>query len=138
VLGSLLGGLGYATWIIVPSYAGFALGFILWGASSALISGTFEAHVYDELAARGSTGRYAALIGKAKAAALVLNLAATALAAPLYQSGGYVLVGVVSVLSCLRKQVSRCPCQRRAGSPRPTKRRRWSQVPSAVRSDGMR
>jgi MFS family permease len=100
-LGSLLSALGYASWILVPSYAGFALGFILWGASSALISGTFEALVYDELAARGRTDRYAGLIGRAKAAALVLNLAATALAAPLYKLGGYPLVGAVSVVSCL-------------------------------------
>jgi hypothetical protein len=100
-LGSLLSALGYASWILVPSYAGFALGFILWGASSALISGTFEALVYDELAARGRTDRYAGLISRAKAAALVLNLAATALAAPLYKLGGYQLAGAVSVLSCL-------------------------------------
>jgi MFS family permease len=100
-LGSLLSALGYAGWILVPTYAGFALGFILWGASSALISGTFEALVYDELAARGCTDRYAGLIGRAKAAALVLNLAATALATPLFKLGGYSLVGLVSVLSCL-------------------------------------
>ncbi len=85
---------------MLPSYAGFALGFVLWGISSALISGTFEALVYDELAARGRTGRYAGLIGRAKAAALVMNLAATALAAPLYHLGGYRLAGIVSVLSC--------------------------------------
>jgi len=100
MLGSALSGLGYASWILLPSYAGFALGFVLWGISSALISGTFEALVYDELAARGHTGKYAGLIGRAKAAALVMNLAATALAAPLYHVGGYRLAGIVSVLSC--------------------------------------
>ncbi|GAA3571096.1 MFS transporter [Kribbella ginsengisoli] len=101
VLGSLIRGLGFAGWIVVPSYAGFALGFVLWGISSALISGTFEALVYDELAARGAAGRYAGLIGRAKSAALVLNLAATALAAPLFKLGGYPLLGIVSVVSCL-------------------------------------
>ncbi|MEU0090278.1 MFS transporter [Kribbella sp. NPDC006257] len=100
MFGSALSGLGYASWILLPSYAGFALGFVLWGISSALISGTFEAFVYDELAARGRTERYAGLIGWARAAALVMNLAATALAAPLYQLGGYRLAGIVSVLSC--------------------------------------
>lgn len=100
VLGALIGGLGYAAWIALPSYAGFAAGFVLWGTSSALISGTFEAFVYDELAARGASDRYAGLIGRAKSFALVLNLAATALAAPLYQLGGYPLVGAVSVCSC--------------------------------------
>jgi hypothetical protein len=101
VLGSLIGGLGFASWIVVPSYAGFAAGFVLWGISSALISGTFEALVYDELAARGASDRYASLIGRSKAFALLLNLAATALAAPLYELGGYPLVGTVSVCACL-------------------------------------
>ncbi|WP_020390947.1 MFS transporter [Kribbella catacumbae] len=101
VLGALIGGLGFASWIVVPSYAGFAFGFVLWGISSALISGTFEAFVYDELAARGAVDRYAGLIGRGKAAALVMNLAATALAAPLYELGGYPLLGAVSVCSCL-------------------------------------
>jgi MFS family permease len=101
VLGTLIRGLGFAGWIVVPSYAGFALGFVLWGISSALISGTFEALVYDELAARGAADRYAGLIGRAKSAALVLNLAATALAAPLFKLGGYPLLGIVSVCSCL-------------------------------------
>ncbi|WP_246485783.1 MFS transporter [Kribbella qitaiheensis] len=68
MLGSALSGLGYASWILLPTYAGFALGFILWGISSALISGTFEALVYDELAARGTAHKYAGLIGRAKAA----------------------------------------------------------------------
>jgi MFS family permease len=105
MLGAFLSGLGYAAWIVLPSFAGFALGFVLWGTSSALISGTFEAFVYDELAARGSTSKYAGLLGKARAAALVMNLAATLLAAPLYQLGGYVLAGVVSVTSCLLQVV---------------------------------
>ncbi|MDX6264285.1 MAG: hypothetical protein QOH84_5973 [Kribbellaceae bacterium] len=105
VLGTLVRGLGFAGWIVVPSYAGFALGFVLWGVSSALISGTFEALVYDELAARGAADRYAGLIGRAKSASLVLNLAATALAAPLFKLGGYPLLGAVSVCSCLVQAV---------------------------------
>ncbi|NIK55638.1 MFS transporter [Kribbella shirazensis] len=105
ILGALLGGLGYAAWITLPSYAGFALGFALWGTSSALISGTFEAFVYDELAARDRTARYATLLGRARSGSFVMNLAATALAAPLFDLGGYTLAGVVSVLSCLAQAV---------------------------------
>ncbi|MGC4937007.1 MFS transporter [Kribbella sp. DT2] len=101
MLGPALTGLGYAAWITVPSYAAFALGFILWGAGSALISGTYEAFVYDELAARGTSGKYASLLGKARSAALVANLTATLLAIPLFALGGYLLVGFLSVLSCL-------------------------------------
>ncbi|WP_202880818.1 MFS transporter [Kribbella amoyensis] len=105
MLGPFLVGVGYAGWIMLPSYAGFALGFVLWGTGSALISGTYEAFVYDELAARGATAKYAGLLGRARSSALVLNLAATLLAAPLYQLGGYQLAGAVSVASCLLQVV---------------------------------
>nr|WP_202894209.1 MFS transporter [Kribbella italica] len=105
MLGPALTGLGYAAWITVPSYAAFALGFILWGAGSALISGTYEAFVYDELAARGATAKYAGLLGKARSASLIANLTATLLAIPLFAAGGYLLVGVLSVISCLAQVV---------------------------------
>ncbi|WP_350281636.1 MFS transporter [Kribbella sp. HUAS MG21] len=105
ILGALVGALGYAAWITLPSFAGFALGFTLWGTSSALISGTFEAFVYDELAARDRTARFATLLGRARSGSFVMNLAATALAAPLFELGGYTLAGVVSVLSCLAQAV---------------------------------
>ncbi|NUR96686.1 MAG: MFS transporter [Kribbellaceae bacterium] len=101
ILGALISGLGYAAWITLPSFAGFALGFVLWGASSALISGTYEAFVYDELAARGRAEHYPTLLGRARSAAFVTNLAATVVAAPLFDLGGYTLAGVVSVLSCV-------------------------------------
>ena len=95
--GPFLHALGFATWIVVPSYTGFAAGFVLWGAGSSLISGTLEALVYDELAAVGATRSYAALMGYAGSAATVGILVATFLAAPLYALGGYALVGWSSV-----------------------------------------
>jgi predicted MFS family arabinose efflux permease len=101
VLGALLSAVGYAAWIVLPTFAGFALGFVLWGISSALISGTYEAFVYDELAARSLAGRYATLLGRARSASFVLNLAATALASPLFALGGYALAAAVSILSSL-------------------------------------
>ena len=36
VLGALISALGYAAWITVPSFAGFALGFVLWGVAGVL------------------------------------------------------------------------------------------------------
>ncbi|WP_427887482.1 MFS transporter [Kribbella sp. GL6] len=101
ILGALISGLGYAVWITLPSFAGFAAGFVLWGASSALISGTYEAFVYDELTARGRAGFYPTLLGRARSAAFVANLVATLIAGPLFELGGHVLAGAVSVLSCL-------------------------------------
>jgi len=92
---------GFATWIVWPTYPGFALGFVLWGLSSALMSGTFEALLYDELASRDATADYAGLYGWANAAAMAANLVATAAAAPLYDWGGYAAVGWVSVAVAL-------------------------------------
>jgi len=88
---------GFATWIVWPTYAGFAVGFVLWGLSGALMSGTFEALLYDLLAALDATDAYAGLVGWANTAALTATLAATAIAAPLHAWGGYAAVGWVSV-----------------------------------------
>jgi MFS family permease len=105
VLGALISALGYAAWITLPSFTGFALGFVLWGTSSALISGTYEAFVYDELAARARTDDYPTVLGRARSASFVTNLAATALATPLFALGGYTLAGIVSVLSGLLQAI---------------------------------
>jgi MFS family permease len=101
ILAALIEGAGFAMWVVAPSYAGFVLGFLLWGTGSALASGTFEAFAYDELAARDATDLYAGLLGQAKAAALVLVLLSSVIATPLYQLGGYELVGWASVAACV-------------------------------------
>lgn len=88
---------GFATWTLFPSYLGFAAGFVLWGLSSAMMSGTFEALLYDELAARSATSRYPGLVGWSHSMAMAGNLVATALCGPLFGWGGYALVGWVSV-----------------------------------------
>jgi len=88
---------GFATWTVRPSYAGFAVGFVLWGVSSALMSGTFEAFLYDELVVRGEESAYAQLLGWAHAASMVATMIGIALGGPLYRWGGYPLVGWASV-----------------------------------------
>jgi MFS family permease len=97
VLSALVYGGGFATWMLWQGFAGFALGFVCWGLSSALMSGTFEAMVYDELAERGVPERYPGLVGWAQSTALVANLTASAAAAWLFHVGGYALVGWTSV-----------------------------------------
>src|SRR3954451_5165105 len=87
---------GFAIWMTWQSFVGFALGFVCWGLSSALMSGTFESMVYDELVQRGDAERYAGLIGWAQSTALVANLTASAGAAWLFHVGGYALVGWTS------------------------------------------
>jgi MFS family permease len=84
-------------WTACPGYPGFAVGFALWGLSGALMSGTFEAWLYDELAAHSATPAYPRLVGWAHSTAMVAMLAGTALGTPLYAWGGYPLVGWTSV-----------------------------------------
>ena len=50
---------------------------MLWGLSSAIMSGTFESLIYDELSERGIESEYPRLIGWAHATAMVATLLAT-------------------------------------------------------------
>jgi MFS family permease len=92
---------GFGSWTVWQTFAGFAFGFVCWGLSSALMSGTFESLVYDELVQRGEQQGYPRLIGWAHSTAMAGNLVATASAAYLFHLGGYGLVGWTSVVIAL-------------------------------------
>ncbi|MEV5320822.1 MFS transporter [Streptomyces sp. NPDC052687] len=100
-LGPLLTAAGFALWVLVPSYPAFALGFVLWGAGEALGSGALEALVHDELDRLGAAGRYARVMGRARAAGLLGVMAAMGVAGPVLALGGYPAVGALSVLAVL-------------------------------------
>jgi MFS family permease len=101
VAGSVLQAAGYAAWVLLPTFPGFALGFVLWGLGGALVSGAQEALLYDGLAAAGAARQYAQVNGWVNAAELLAQLPAAVLATALYAGGGYLLVGWVSVGTCL-------------------------------------
>ncbi|MGY0066149.1 MFS transporter [Streptomyces sp. QTS137] len=100
-LGPLLTAAGFALWVLLPSYGAFAAGFVLWGAGGALASGALEALVYDELERLEAAGRYARIMGRARAAGLVAVMAAMGLAGPVLEWGGHTAVGAAGVLACL-------------------------------------
>ena len=100
VLGAALYTGCFALWSVVPTYAAFAGGFVLWGLSGSLVSGTYEAYVYDHLHARAATASYRRVIAAGETSALVLNLVATAVAAPIVAVWGLVGAGWASVLVC--------------------------------------
>ncbi|WP_031486100.1 MFS transporter [Streptomyces bicolor] len=100
-IGPLLTAVGFALWVLVPSYWAFALGFVLWGAGGALGSGALEALVYDELDHLGAADRYARVMGRARAARLLGTMASAGLAGPAFALGGYPVVGAASILACL-------------------------------------
>jgi len=64
----LVRGAGFLTWLLFPSFAGFLIGLMLWGAKSAFTNGVFESLVYDELREAGRAEDYARVIGRAQGA----------------------------------------------------------------------
>lgn len=70
---------------------------MLWGLGGSLHSGTFQALLYDELAARGTTRAYPRILGFATTAGEAGALVGILAAAPLFHLGGYALVGWTSV-----------------------------------------
>jgi MFS family permease len=100
-LGPLLAGAGYALWITFPSYWAFAVGFVLWGAQGALVSGAYEALAYEELERLGQEHRYATVMGRAESVGLLAVAASIGLATPVFAAGGYAAVGAASVLACV-------------------------------------
>ena len=100
VASPLLAGTGFGLWAFFPSYPVFAAGFVLWGAGSALRSGTMQALVYEELERVGAPGAYARLIGRSEAVSLLAVVAASAVASPVLAAGGYRALGAASVAVC--------------------------------------
>lgn len=74
---------GFAVWILWPSFPGYLVGLMLWGVKSAFTNGTFEALVYDELAARDRQWDYARVVGRAQginfASVLLASVGASAM-----------------------------------------------------------
>lgn len=101
VVSALLTAAGLAAWTIGETYAVYAAGFVLSGAGSAVMSGTFEALLYDELVVRDAAARYAGVLGWANALGMALTLGATFAATPLLRLGGFAAVGWVSVAVAL-------------------------------------
>jgi MFS family permease len=92
---------GYVLWTVLPGFAGFAAGFVLWGLGGAAASGALEALVHDDLSAAGAADRYSRVLARIRAAELLAQLPNAAAATVLFTVGGYPLVGWASVGMCL-------------------------------------
>lgn len=101
VAAGLVQAAGYVLWLHWPTFAGFAAGFAVWALGGALVSGAFEALLYDGLAEVGATAQYARLLGWAHAGELLAGVPAAVAATALYAAGGFALVGWASVGICL-------------------------------------
>lgn len=98
ILAQLVRILGYAIWLLFPSFLGFVSGFVLWGVKSAFTSGTYDALVYDELKEMRAEKEYTKYIGKINGIAY-LGLLVSALGASVAIHWGYSFVLVISLLS---------------------------------------
>lgn len=98
ILAPLITASGYALWTFFPSYPAFAAGFLLWGTGSALSSGAREALVYEELTRLGAADEYARITGRARALETTAVTASSLVAAPVMAAGGYLAVGIASVI----------------------------------------
>lgn len=108
VAGGVLQAGGYVLWVALPGFTAFAAGFVLWGLGGALVSGAFEALLYDGLATVGAERVYTAVLGRVTAAGLLAQLPTAAAATVLFRLGGYTLVGWVSVGCCLAAAALAC------------------------------
>ncbi|HYG83933.1 MAG TPA: MFS transporter [Verrucomicrobiae bacterium] len=87
----LLQAAAFLVWLAVPSFGGYAAGFVLWGIGYAFSSGTFQAYLYEELKAQGDK----ILFNKVFARSQSLKLAGMMLAyatAPLLGATNYTLL----------------------------------------------
>lgn len=98
VTAQILRAAGFGVWLVWPDWWGYATGFVLWGISGAFHSGTYQAFVYDELAAVGQSQRYTWWQGRLNALTeLGLMLCAFAGAAAIqwgYDGVGYISIAV--------------------------------------------
>jgi len=101
VLAGVLQAVGYLLWLAFPGFPGFAAGLVVWGIGGALVSGAFEALLHDGLTAVGAGGQFGRVYGWVNAVDLLVQVPTALVATALFASGGFPLVGWVSVGTCL-------------------------------------
>ena len=94
-------GAGFLVWALFPGFWGYLIGFVLWGVKSALVSGTFEALLYDELRDEGRQQDYARAIGHAQTGRFAGLMAAALIASAVAGIGNYALTLISSASSLL-------------------------------------
>lgn len=99
IIALLVHALGFILWF-GGSFVFYASGFILWGFKNALVSGTQEAFVYDELKTYGKETQYEKVNGKLESA-FWIGITLSAVLGGLIASISYILVLVLSILTTL-------------------------------------
>jgi MFS family permease len=101
VAAGILQAAGYVLWTALPEVPGFAAGFVVWALGGALVSGAFEALLFDGLTAAGAGAQFGRVYGWVNAVDLVVQVPTALAATALFSLGGFPLVGWASVGTCL-------------------------------------
>lgn len=105
IVSEILTGIGFLNWFYFQNFTGFAVGFVLWGAAMAITSGTFQALLYDELAAQKKQKLYTRILGKTESLSFfAIYLTTLGAAAALYS--GYGLIVVLSLTAKIAAIIS--------------------------------
>jgi MFS family permease len=95
ILSDVLRALAFITWLVLPTFLGYALGFLLWGISFALNSGAFQAYLYDELSVENNTHDFTKIFGRSQSIGLIGMLVAYLIASLIGQN--YTLALILSI-----------------------------------------
>lgn len=101
LLAQLLKSAAYALWLVLPNFWGFLAGFVCWGLGGAILTGTIDALLYEELAAHGGEPSFARIYGRGRAIAEIGVGCALLIGGVLSQWMGYAPVLVFSSVSPL-------------------------------------
>lgn len=99
IIASLVHVVGFVLWL-KGGFTFYALGFVLWGFKNALVSGTQEAFVFDELRVYGKESLYEKVNGKLESA-FWTGITVSAVLGGLVASINYNLVIVFSIITTL-------------------------------------
>ena len=105
LLSQLLKAVAYSMWLAFPNFWGFMAGFVCWGISHTMLSGTIDALLYEGLAEHGETLRFARVYGRGAALAEVGVASALLIGGLLSDRFGYAPVLVLSSIGPLMAAV---------------------------------
>ena len=109
LIGTVLHAACFAIWLFADHFVIFALGFVCWGISEALISGALEALLFESLEAEGLAGQFDKIYARGESLARVALAAAMISGGLITQFLGYNVTLTVSVLALVVATVAILP-----------------------------
>lgn len=101
VIGGVLKALCYITWIISSGFLLFAVGFVFWGLSCSLHSGTEEALLYDSLKTEGKEQQFDLVLGKGRFFAGISTIVSSLVGGIVGEYFGFETALFISIIMCI-------------------------------------